>query len=241
MPKADNIRRQVNKKILAIVILSLVVLGSLVGLRIYPYLEDQNSKQNNISIGEAKVDIEEEYEMPETFEADTTYDKLANITNTGECDVFVRVSAEASDSNVAELIINDSDWKLADDGYYYYKGLLKSGSTINFMTGFKSAEKIKTKAGQTKDKFDETAPQIVTSKWVGDEVKSPDSDATEDEINNYFDFIENNKEQENNIGTQIYIYAEAWEAEKTEDELGTSEISSEKILELVKNNEIFKN
>lgn len=213
--------RRLNKKILIAGILAVAVLfGSLSGFRIYTYLEDHDTKQNAISVGEASVTIDEDYAMPESLTASTVYDKLVKIRNNGSCDCFIRVSVKASDENVDPngYGIDTDEWTDGGDGYYYYNGIVNTGDSVQFMDSFKTAGVIKTDNGDTEDESDDTYSYTI-QRYIGDTSYG---------------------KKEVHTGTEIYIYTEAWEAEKTEDELKTSDISSEKILELVKNKKIFQ-
>lgn len=62
--------------------------------------------------------------------------KIAEIKNTGASDAWIRVKVEKNiqlqgedtpDADLVELNLNDTDWKLGQDGYYYYNQALKPG------------------------------------------------------------------------------------------------------------------
>lgn len=62
--------------------------------------------------------------------------KIAEIKNTGASDAWIRVKVEKKiqlqgegtpDADLVELNLNQNDWKLGQDGYYYYNQALKPG------------------------------------------------------------------------------------------------------------------
>ena len=63
-----------------------------------------------------------------------TVTKIAEIKNTGASDAWIRVKVEKNiqlqgkgtpDTDLVELNLNDTDWELGQDGYYYYNQALK--------------------------------------------------------------------------------------------------------------------
>ena len=65
-----------------------------------------------------------------------TVTKIAEIKNTGASDAWIRVKVEKNiqlqgedtpNTDLVELNLNDTDWKLGQDGYYYYNQALKPG------------------------------------------------------------------------------------------------------------------
>ena len=66
----------------------------------------------------------------------TTVTKIAEIKNTGASDAWIRVKVEKNiqlqgedtpNTDLVELNLNDTDWELGQDGYYYYNQALKPG------------------------------------------------------------------------------------------------------------------
>ena len=65
--------------------------------------------------------------------------KIAEVRNTGKGDAWVRVKLVKSitmtnqtaspNLDLIRLELDNKDWKLANDGYYYYQKVLKSGET----------------------------------------------------------------------------------------------------------------
>lgn len=65
-----------------------------------------------------------------------TVTKIAEIKNTGASDAWIRVKVEKNiqlqgkgtpDADLVELNLNDTDWTLGQDGYYYYNQALEPG------------------------------------------------------------------------------------------------------------------
>lgn len=65
-----------------------------------------------------------------------TVTKIAEIKNTGASDAWIRVKVEKNiqlrgegtpNTDLVELNLNDTDWELGQDGYYYYNQALKPG------------------------------------------------------------------------------------------------------------------
>ena len=63
-----------------------------------------------------------------------TVTKIAEIKNTGASDAWIRVKVEKNiqlqgagtpNTDLVELNLNDTDWELGQDGYYYYNQALK--------------------------------------------------------------------------------------------------------------------
>ena len=67
----------------------------------------------------------------------TAVTKLAEVENTGANDVWVRVKLDVAvlldgeklSTEPVELDINTDDWTRGEDGYYYYKSILKADET----------------------------------------------------------------------------------------------------------------
>ena len=56
--------------------------------------------------------------------------KHITVENTGNYDVFIRVKAVYGSNYNAEVVVNTSaGWELKDDGYYYYKDVVKAHET----------------------------------------------------------------------------------------------------------------
>lgn len=127
------------KKIFLIVIACLILVSASFGLT-YAYLIANDSVANEFTIGENKIDVEEEYDPPEKLEPGKVIIKKPSAKNTGNLSCFVRMRAEFSDSAAKELCeeldIDTVNWEYdSSDGYYYYKKLLNPGeSTTNLFT-----------------------------------------------------------------------------------------------------------
>lgn len=127
------------KKIFLIVVACLLVVSASFGIT-YAYLIANDSVQNEFTVGENKIDVEEEYDPPEKLEPGTVITKKPSAKNTGNLSCFVRMRADFSDSAAKELCeelkIDTVNWEYdSSDGYYYYKKLLNpNDSTTNLFT-----------------------------------------------------------------------------------------------------------
>lgn len=104
----------------------------------------QNSTVNSITMGSVKGRIVEEYNQGQTVFPAATVNKKVQVENTGTMDVVVRVKVEKAWGDYREkdgkLVINPNlktdnilieyntkDWMYKDDGYFYFKDVLKTG------------------------------------------------------------------------------------------------------------------
>lgn len=103
-------------------------LGCLGG-RILAYYSDSDNATNTISIGSVTTTESEHVETDNPF--DVT--KEVYFTNTGVEKCFIRARLTWSNDsmkNYAQTAINTEDWEyVADEDYYYYKGVLNPGET----------------------------------------------------------------------------------------------------------------
>ena len=97
----------------------------------YAYYIDQDSKINKITIADNTIEIIEDFTPPEDVKPGDTITKTPYVKNTSETSCYVRMFVEFSDSEVAEMSnidFNTTNWnQKADDGFYYYKAVLKPG------------------------------------------------------------------------------------------------------------------
>lgn len=121
-----------------IIILSFVI-GSTVA---YAALTAKDEKEKFMKIANLETKIEEVFESGTEIVVGESVDKKVSIKNTGTVDQFVRVMIHPvismeEEGNIRilpsevgkqiELDINSTDWKLGEDGYYYYLKILKAG------------------------------------------------------------------------------------------------------------------
>ena len=103
---------------------------------------------NRISVGNNTTFIEEEFPdpTPVPLEEDPEYQKKVWVSNTasGEdghnVDCYVRIALGYSNSDIGKAVtlknLDTENWVYKDDGYYYYKKLLREGeSTTPLFTG----------------------------------------------------------------------------------------------------------
>ena len=92
-------RRTQNILIAAALILIFLVTVAVV----YAYLSDQGEKDNNFTVGNNSVEIEEDFTPPpEMHEGDNPFVKEVRVTNTGNVPCYVRAFFDFSDSEVKE-------------------------------------------------------------------------------------------------------------------------------------------
>lgn len=96
------------------------------------YFVDKATKKNSFTIGYVETKIEEDY-TPKDLKPGITIPKKVTVKNTGPNDCYVRVLVTFSNSQMEDacsIDYNDKYWtKHNEDGYWYYKHLLKSGET----------------------------------------------------------------------------------------------------------------
>lgn len=132
-----------NKKI--IIASCIIILIIAIASGIYAYFTYRASAENTIVLGYNKIALNENYEPPLTMEKGISFKKEPYVTNTGNVDCYVRVKSVVSDSRVeADLSIdyNNEDYEYnSEDGYWYYKNVLKPGeSTEKLFTTVSIAE-----------------------------------------------------------------------------------------------------
>lgn len=119
----------------AIFLSVILFLGFSAGIR--AYLIDTDTAVNKTKIGGNNSHIEETFD-PIVPSPGKTVTKRVSIKNDGPSASFIRVRLEESSGDVgkyADYIFNGQSgyntdaWEKGDDGYYYYKGMLKPGET----------------------------------------------------------------------------------------------------------------
>ncbi|GGC93668.1 hypothetical protein [Enterococcus wangshanyuanii] len=112
------------------------------GITVYAAMTMQEEKVNRFQIGNLETKIDEVFTEPTTILPNQAVDKKVDIINTGTLDQFVRVLLQPEISlekaGVTRLLsskigdevlldVNTAQWRLGEDGYYYYLDILKPG------------------------------------------------------------------------------------------------------------------
>lgn len=133
------------------------VMGILVTAQgIVAYQSAFDTTENIIRVGNNTTEIGEEFPSPTPVVPDKNTDitKKIWVTNREQgaegmsVNCYVRVSLAYSNSDIGRAVtmkgLNTTDWIYSDDGFYYYKNVLKEGeATRPLCTGFTvEAEKI---------------------------------------------------------------------------------------------------
>lgn len=95
------------------------------------YFISISAADNRFNIGNVTTTIEEEFPDPDPVPG-RPMPKTVRIRNTGKNDCYVRVQALFSDGDmesICSLDYNTTDWTKEDDGWWYYKKVLKTGET----------------------------------------------------------------------------------------------------------------
>lgn len=115
-----------------IIAASIAVLGTII---FYPsitqaLLTDTKVRDNEFTFGNNTISVEEVFDMPESYKADTSYQKLVTVKNTGSIPCYVRLFAEPANSEIPVSIeYDDGSWKKNGDWWYYGKILQPGEST----------------------------------------------------------------------------------------------------------------
>ena len=106
------------------------------------FFTSEGRAHNVITTGGVKIAVQEwadkgkekPFRNLEGIMPSMTVTKIAEIKNTGASDAWIRVKVEKNiqlqgkgtpDTDLVELNLNDTDWELGQDGYYYYNQALK--------------------------------------------------------------------------------------------------------------------
>ena len=111
------------------------------------YLSDGDKAVNSISIGGNRVELIEIFEPPSKLMPGVTFTKDVKVKNVGANDCYVRIKAVFTDSAMGDcctLDFNTQDYEYrAEDGFYYYKEVLKEGEqTPSLFTTVSLSEEI---------------------------------------------------------------------------------------------------
>lgn len=137
-----------NKKIIAIGILALVIFFT---SESSAFLTDTNVKENDFTFGSNIVQIEEIFDIPEHYQANTSYRKQVSVNNNGTILCYVRVFAEPSNSEIpVDIDYDTSNW-IKNGDYWYYAKILEAGESTSPLF---SSVKIGDVSDDDKEKFD---------------------------------------------------------------------------------------
>lgn len=118
--------KTMNKKLKIVLASLLLVMTVFAGLTLADLLEQANSLTNTFTIGSIDTEIEED--LPAVV--DNKIPKQPKIKNTGKNDALVRARVTVSPQSIIDefgidLEMNTEYWTAGEDGYWYYKNLLK--------------------------------------------------------------------------------------------------------------------
>ncbi|MFD2306749.1 hypothetical protein [Enterococcus termitis] len=112
------------------------------GITAYAAMTMKEEKVNFFQIGNLQTKIDEVFTEPTTIAPEKAVEKKVSIVNTGTLNQFVRVllhpEIHLESDGITRLLpanigdelsvdINNTQWKLGEDGYYYYLNVLKPG------------------------------------------------------------------------------------------------------------------
>ena len=114
---------------LAIVLAALACILCVGGIS--AYLISQDQKVNQVTVGECKIKVVEEFTPPEELKPGISFTKDVKAVNLGPNDSYVRIKAVFTDGNMknyCSVNYNTTDFDYNEkDWYYYYKNVLKDG------------------------------------------------------------------------------------------------------------------
>lgn len=140
-----------SKKIKLVFIVTLVfAIGSLTSLAFLH--ANTPALTNTFTVGDVTTKIEEEIET-----IGTKIKKEPVIVNTGknDCLVRVRVTVTPELKDIQDMIKgwNNETWTKGEDGYYYYKGILKAGNNSKTTPLFTHIVGLTQEDGSVKDEY----------------------------------------------------------------------------------------
>ncbi|MDO4632514.1 MAG: hypothetical protein Q4B01_01505, partial [Eubacteriales bacterium] len=106
-------------------LLLLAVMTAMSSISVFAWSAETKTT-NVVTMSSLHAEIVEEYKRPPFVMPGERTDKKVNIRNTGSADALVRVKLDY-DSSILIPELNTGLWELHDDGYFYYKEILKSG------------------------------------------------------------------------------------------------------------------
>ncbi len=141
--------------------IALMGIGSsfLLGAGVLGYWKQTGNTLNILSTASFQNKIVEEYKTPEPIIPGDQVEKIVNVSNTGNVDSLIRVAVKKAfgdeqkdgtfladtslDPKVIDINYSDTWWEKGNDGYFYYKDILKAGQTTRepLMRRYKFSEK----------------------------------------------------------------------------------------------------
>lgn len=111
----------------------------------YAFWTIQSRTDNVLTIASYKAQIVEEYNVPAHVNPSETVQKKVHVKNEGTVDILVRVSvtkvfgvrdadgklrtADGLNPDMIEISFNSRFWEQKDDGWFYYREILRAGET----------------------------------------------------------------------------------------------------------------
>ena len=121
------------KKIQVVLIILLLNLTCFLGvMMVSAYLVAQDKADNEFTVGNNTSTILEDYQEVQELSPGDSIKKSVNVANTGRNSCYVRVLSLLSEKDAeqyARINYNLKDWELAEDGYYYYRDVVKPGES----------------------------------------------------------------------------------------------------------------
>lgn len=144
-----------NKKSILLLLSLVMILGTIIGVTVAMLIDKTDGLKNTFKPSEVQITIEEEFDG--NTKSNVKINNPASTVDHSYADVYVRVmlvcnwyyEENGNDKLIGkpswnitdvanELQLNSTDWFLGDDGYYYYKKILKSGEeTTNLIHSIK--------------------------------------------------------------------------------------------------------
>lgn len=95
------------------------------------YLISGDNEVNRFNATKVDIGIEEDYNKPEDPQPGDVVSKKPRAVNNSDIDVYVRMRAVVSNTDLLEPIVVNVGWILKSDGFYYYNKALKPGEKTN--------------------------------------------------------------------------------------------------------------
>ena len=135
------------KKLLIVLIALLLNLTCFGGvLFVSAYLVSDDKIINSVTVGNAALDINEEFDDPGHLQPGMIITKKVHIRNKGLSPCMVRVMTAFSDGNAqkyAKITYDTENWECREDGYWYFNKPLKPGEeTSNLFEHVEIAENV---------------------------------------------------------------------------------------------------
>lgn len=121
-----------------------ILLCILLAETVFAYWEQMRDTVNVLTMACCKAEIVEKYREPSSVEPAGTVEKQVNVRNSGTADILVRVSVKkmfgsnvdgnfredkSLDGEMIEIQFHSKYWQKGDDGWFYYKEVLKAGES----------------------------------------------------------------------------------------------------------------